>query len=202
MSNAGGFKSLTRYYDMLAGNVLPWSPAGAYESIATTTVGAGGTASVTFSSIPATYQHLQIRGIARNNSGTSGLAFIRTKFNSDATSGNYYGHYLYGSGSAVSAAATAGQTNGAIAGFVGNNSNTASSFPTVIIDVLDYANTSKNKTTRALTGGDFNDVNGGLALISGLWMSTSAITSIEITSDSGTGLVQYSSFALYGIRGN
>jgi hypothetical protein len=175
--------------------------ANSYESIATVTVGAGGASSVSFTSIPATYQHLQIRGIARNNSGTSGLAFIRTKFNSDATSGNYYGHYLYGSGSAVSAAAAAGQTNGAIAGFVGNNSNTASSFPTVIIDVLDYANTSKNKTTRALTGGDFNDVNGGVALISGLWMSTSAITSIEITSDSGTGLVQYSSFALYGIKG-
>lgn len=186
-------------------NIAAFHPAAAalnsYESISTTTVGAGGSTSITFSSIPSTYKHLQIRGMIRDNSGTGGLAFIRAKINSDATSGNYYGHYLYGSGSAASAASTGGATNGLICGFVANNTNTANSYATVIIDLLDYANTSKYKTTRALTGGDFNDTNGGLALISGLWMSTSAITNIEITADAGTGFIQYSHLALYGIKG-
>ena len=36
-----------------------------YESIATVTVGAGGTSTITFSSIPTGYTHLQIRGIAQ-----------------------------------------------------------------------------------------------------------------------------------------
>lgn len=63
MSNAGGMSTVTRYTDMLAGNSFwnPWSPSTDYDSIATTTVGAGGAASITFSSIPSTYQHLQIR---------------------------------------------------------------------------------------------------------------------------------------------
>jgi hypothetical protein len=37
-----------------------------YESIATTTVGSGGSATVTFSSIPATYKHLQVRTLIRS----------------------------------------------------------------------------------------------------------------------------------------
>jgi hypothetical protein len=175
--------------------------ATSYESIGTTVnVGAGGQASITFNSIPSTYKHLQIRAIARDNSATNGLTFLRAKLNSDATSGNYYGHYLYGSGASASAAPTAGSARGLICGFVANNSNTANSFATVIIDILDYANTSKNKTTRALTGGEFNDSSSGIALISGLYMSTTAISSIELTADAGTGFTQYSSFALYGIK--
>jgi hypothetical protein len=201
-SNAGGLTSKQRYTSMLAGNAVwnPWEPQGAFDALSTVTVPAGGVASITFAGIPNTYKHLQLRGLMRNNSGTGGLAFIRAKLNADATSGNYYGHYLYGSGSAASAAATAGAANGLICGFVANNSNTASSLCASVIDILDYANTSKNKTVRSLTGADFNDANGGLALISGLYMSTNAINSIEITPDAGTGFVQYSTLTLYGVR--
>jgi hypothetical protein len=164
-------------------------------------VGSGGSSTITFSTISSTYKHLQIRGLVRNNAGNVGLAFIRTKFNADGTSGNYYGHYLFGDSANASAGATSGSSTGAIAGFVANNNNPSSTFSTAIIDILDYANTSKNKTIRSFGGADYNDANGGISLVSGLWMSTSAITSIEISSDSGTLFVQNSSFALYGIRG-
>jgi hypothetical protein len=191
-------QGLPKQKTMLAGNstILP----GSYESIQTVTVGAGGSASITFSSIPSTYTHLQIRAIARNNDSSGGLSFMRAKLNSDSTSGNYRGHYLYGSGSSASAGDVAGASSGLPCGYSAGNTNTASTFAATVLDILDYANTSKNKTTRALTGADFNDTSGGLTFVSGLYMITNAISSIEIVSSVGTGFVQHSSFALYGIR--
>jgi len=64
-------------------------PFNSYESIQTVTVGAGGTATVTFSSIPATYTHLQIRGIARASADTQ----LDVTLNSD-TGSNYSYHTL------------------------------------------------------------------------------------------------------------
>ena len=71
-----------------------------YESISTVTVGSGGAADVTFSSIPATYKHLQIRGISRNSG--SGISIGRVRFNSD-TGTNYARHTLEGDGSSAGA---------------------------------------------------------------------------------------------------
>ena len=64
---------------------------GDFESIATTTVGSGGIADVTFSSIPATYTHLQLRGIARTNRADSNQDAVVVRFNSD-TGNNYSRH--------------------------------------------------------------------------------------------------------------
>jgi hypothetical protein len=44
---------------------------GDFESIATVTVGGGGAATVEFTSIPATYTHLQLRYIAQKTSNGS-----------------------------------------------------------------------------------------------------------------------------------
>ena len=177
-----------------------WQPQGAYDALSTVTVPSGGVASITFAGIPNTYKHLQIRGLMRNNAGTSGLEFIRARINSDSTSGNYYAHYLYGSGSVTVGTATAGTTSGFNCGFSASNTNTADTFCVSIFDFLDYANTSKNKTMRSLTGADFNNSSGGLALFSGLWMNTAAISSIEISSSVGTGFVQNTTLSLYGVR--
>jgi len=48
-------------------------------------VGSGGSATISFTSIPSTYKHLQIRGIARNTSG-SGFNKMNIRFNSDSGS--------------------------------------------------------------------------------------------------------------------
>jgi len=177
-----------------------WEPQGAYDALATVTVGAGGVASITFAGIPSTYKHLQLRMLARNNDASGGLNFMRAKINSDATSGNYRGHYLYGSGSSASAGDVAGAATGLPCGYSAGNTNTASAFAVTVCDILDYANTSKNKTVRALTGADFNTTSGGITFASGLYMSTNAISSIEIVSSVGTGFIQHSQFTLYGIR--
>ena len=156
--------------------------------ISTVTVGSGGAASVTFSSIPSTYTHLQIR----ITEAYSGSGFNpRVRFNSD-TGSNYSWHYVLGDGSSASAGAAANTTGMFL------NSNTALSTMTVhIIDILDYANINKNKTIRVLDGYDANG-SGFIDLWSGNWRNTSAVTSISI--DAGT-FAQYSSFALYGIKG-
>jgi len=195
MSNAGGFKSLTRYYDMLAGNTVwnPWSPAGAYESIATVTVGSGGSASVTFSGIPSTYTHLQVRGIA--SSGTGGGFTTIFRYNSDSAA-NYTFHRVEGDGSSAAAAAGTGRTNGVL------NYTVSTNLAASVMDILDYTSTSKTKTTRILTGND-NNGSGYVGLYSSAWLKTpEAITSITLSIESGYNFAQYSSFALFGIRGN
>ena len=160
-----------------------------YESIATVTVGSGGASSVSFTSIPSTYTHLQIRGIAR--SGTTIESYV-VQFNSD-TGSNYSWHQLIGDGATASASGSASQTLMVTAIF----NNSTSTFGGSIIDILDYANTNKYKTVRTLSGYDANG-SGYVTLRSGSWQSTNAITSIVLTA----GFAQYSQFALYGIKGS
>jgi len=166
-----------------------FAPSGAYDSIATTTVGAGGASSITFSSIPSTYTHLQIRGISKMSSGAS----LYMQLNSD-TGSNYARHFLNGNGSTTGAGGNSSFTNM----FVGTTANATSTFGANVIDILDYANTNKYTTSRSLSGADANG-SGFLQFMSGLWMNTAAVTTITITGDSN--FDQYSQFALYGIKG-
>jgi hypothetical protein len=173
--------------------------AGDYESIQTVSVtSGGGSASLSFTSIPSTYKHLQIRGIARNTSAGTASDYILLKLNSD-TGSNYAFHWLYGTGSAAGATASVNRTNLPI-GTCWETSALASSFSAVVCDILDYSNTNKFKTTRSLGGGDTNNVSyGEINMMSGLWRDTAAISQIDISSSDGN-LAQYSSFALYGIK--
>ena len=52
---------------------------GDYESIATVSVGAGGTSAVEFTTIAGTYSHLQIRGIAKGGEATFSQFKINTR---------------------------------------------------------------------------------------------------------------------------
>jgi len=171
-----------------------------YESISTTTVGSGGTSTISFTSIPSTYKHLQIRGIARASAADSSDHNIVAALNSDTTFTNYRTHVLDGDGG--SAASGAAQVSGfyASAGLTLGNSSTASTFSATVFDILDYTDTNKNTTTRALNGFDRNGA-GFVRFASSLWMNTAAITRIDLSLRTGGNFVEYSSFALYGIKG-
>ena len=184
------------YASQISGHLF--APSGAYDSIATSTVGSGGTSSITFSSIPSTYQHLQIRAIARTDRAGA-VDSIKMRFNSDTTA-NYAFHYLYGDGSTAVGDAGPNTSYMALLEATGNTA-TSGIFGAFVTDILDYDNTSKYKTVRNL-GGDDRNGSGLMSLTSGLWQSTSAITSITIFPFTGPNFVQYSSFALYGIKGN
>jgi hypothetical protein len=171
-----------------------------YESIATTTVGSGGSATVTFSSIPATYTHLQIRGISKNTENASNAAYDTIIFNSD-TGTNYSVHTLRGDGATVVSDAYTTRANMLYFGTPRSSAGVANMFSPSIVDILDYANTSKYKTIRVLAGADVNNATGTtFGLSSGSWRSTSAVTSITIGT-SGFNFAQYTQFALYGIKG-
>jgi hypothetical protein len=169
-------------------------PASSYESIATVTVGGGGASDITFSSIPSTYTHLQIRAIGYASAAGANWYDAFMQFNGD-TGSNYDYHALEGTGSSVFAGASINRSN-MIVGYFGGTNVSA-----MVIDILDYTNVNKNKTVRALTGLNQNNANDrGILLVSNLWRNTSAINSIRIFPSSST-ISQHTQFALYGIKG-
>ena len=168
---------------------------GSYESIATTTVGAGGQTTITFSSIPSTYKHLQLRMMVKSNGVTDS---VDMRFNSD-TGSNYVYHELVGNGSSASSGASTGRTAMPMpsAGIASTDTNI---FSVGVVDILDYTNTNKYTTLRGLGGYDLNG-NGAALLVSNLWLNTAAVSTITIYMRTGINVGQYSSFALYGIKG-
>lgn len=189
--------------NILAGALYKAPIVGDFESIATVTVGSGGTSAIDFTSIPGTFQHLQIRAIARSTRTASTGDFFSVQFNGDTTSSYYYGHGLYGDGATAAANANGAGTSIFMERIACASQNTGV-FSGGVIDILDYANTNKNKTTRHLMGWDNNGATnpGQIFLGSGLWIKTNAITSIKIVTGAGAfSFAQYSHFALYGIKG-
>jgi len=178
----------------ITGRLVTYLPA--YDSIATVTV-ATAQSTISFTSIPATYKHLQLRFIGRSTrSATQG--YVIANFNSD-TGSNYAYHTLesdgsnpYGNGSGAVSYPTLWEIPGANA--------TSNIFGAGVVDILDYANTNKYKTIRALQGDDKNG-SGRTYLSSGLWCSATAINAITLTEYNGQNFEPYSRFALYGIRG-
>ena len=168
--------------------------AGDFESIATVSVGGGGAASVSFTSIPATYTHLQLRALIRMKRTSED--YLTTTFNSgtDVTGR----HRLTGDGSTATAGGASG--TGQDFGPYPDSSHTASIFGALILDILDYSNTNKYKTYRMLSGNDRNGA-GRIDLQSTTASTTSALSSIAFSSYYGDGFAQYSHFALYGIKG-
>jgi len=173
------------------------TPLNGFVSIATTTVGAGGSSSITFTGIPQVYKHLQLRMIGRSSRNqNSGYAVIN--FNSD-TGANYSQHSVQGDGASAAAAGSGSVSYPTLLLFPGAL-RSANIFGVGVLDVLDYTNTNKNKTLRVLDGYDSNGA-GLIELGSGAWYNTNAVTSITITEFNGNNFVQNSQFALYGIQG-
>jgi hypothetical protein len=176
---------------------------GSFESIATA-VGTGAAGNITFSSIPSTYKHLQIRFIVRGYDTFSRTNDdLRIRFNNDTTSANYYGHFLQGNGATASAVAQAGSYAGGqivISETIPGSGEAANVMETGIIDIIDYASSTKNKTARFITGNDRNG-SGQIRLGSVGYFQTTAISSIQLIA-APLGFTTSSVFSLYGIKGD
>jgi hypothetical protein len=156
-------------------------------------------ASVTFdvSTLGSTYKHIQLRVVGRDtNTNDQAIGF---RFNGD-TGNNYTFHQIYRDGSAVGHSGFGtGTFNYAALGLMPGASFTSNSFGVTIMDILDFASTTKSKTCRALLGwlsSTANNVN----FRSSLWTSTSAITSINVFA-TGTAFAIGSRISIYGIKG-
>jgi len=170
-------------------------PDGAYDALSTVSLSASAS-SITFAGIPNTYKHLQIRGIMKSTTAGTSVNDVFFQFNGD-TGSNYSTHFITGTGASAGSGAATSQVR-----FRASNcapyTGTASVFGAVVMDILDYANTSKYKTARSLSGSDWNGT-GYMNMDSGLWMNTASITSITIFPGANS-FETYTSLSLYGIR--
>ena len=178
---------------------------GSFESIATSSIGSDGTGTITFDSVPATFKHLQLRLIARTNRATVPGDYLKIKFNDDASS-NYIQHSLSTSLADTPIRSDSDGVGTFIYGY--HITSVSPYFSSSMYEILEYRSTNKTKVIRGYTGQDSNAnfVNGynasGVGFISALWNNSSdPITKITIQPVVGTVFVQYSHFALYGIKG-
>lgn len=172
--------------------------AGAVTLISGQTLGSNAS-SVTFSSIPGTYKHLQLicHG-ASNFTSSSFYENVLGAFNGDTTSGNYisaYGFYGSTTGSNTDLPKVIGVI-GCQASVTGGP--TAGSFSAMIPG---YADTNFRKNWQSLST-SYRSSSAKYAITTvGTWTNTAAITSIVLTPQYGTQFVTGSIFSLYGING-
>jgi hypothetical protein len=162
-------------------------------------VGGGGSSAASFTSIPSTFKHLQIRYIARGAASATDAQFA-LQYNG-FTSG-YTRHRIVGDGSSVAANGSSGANSYIDLYDIPAATALSNVFGIGIIDILDYADTNKLKTFRFLRGDDRNG-SGNVGLHSAIYTGTSntnAITTIQLYCP-GSNIGQYSSFALYGVKG-
>jgi len=157
--------------------------------------------SVTFSSIPNTYKTLQVRANILCNTTNIGMNMT---LNGDTTT-TYWSHTLYGNQSSATWGQTS-QTSGiGIARLDGSSAGIQNSYPYgLILDLIDYTSTSKFKTIKAIGGVSSNNTNGAqnvASFVSGLYPSTSAITSLTFTLQAGSSYpyISGTTFSLYGV---
>jgi hypothetical protein len=154
-------------------------PTPTYTALATVTLGSSA-ASVTFSSIPATYRDLVIVFIGQVNA--PGGDFVHA-FNGDTNYANYSRVYAFGDGSS---ATSANQTSAPYFWYAITGSNAINT-----LEVMDYSATDKHKTVLAR----YRQAGTGSSMVAGRWANTAAITSITTTQSCAAG----STFSLYGI---
>ena len=157
------------------------------------------TTSVTFSGIPSTYSSLQLRILSAST--RTAAANLNIQVNSN-TGSVYTRHELSGDGTTVasSGAVAGGVTNASIARSTGSDSG-ADIYGVSVIDIHDYASTTRNKTIRSLFGINNNALSTEyVGTRSVLYIGTDAITSLTFTSASSTSFIAGSTFALYGMK--
>lgn len=159
-----------------------------YEPIATNTLGSAA-ASITFSSIPATYTDLRVVFSVLDNAGSDDF-YLR--FNSDSTN-KYSTTQLAGDGSAVINTRTTSALQ-----IVVNGTGTSTTIPHFYgIDVFSYAG-STNKTL-LIEGSEDENGSGIVTRKVGLYRSTTAISSLTFVIASGN-FKSGTTATIYGIK--
>lgn len=167
-----------------------------FKKIASVTVGSGGAADITFSSIPGTYTDLVLfLSLRDDKSGAGTWTGVKIQFNGNSS--NYYTRELYGDGSSIGTSSTSSSSY--IGGWQNSLANTANSFGSGSVYIPNYTD-SKNKSLSTDSASETNAAGALISLVAGLWADTSAITNIAITCNSGGNWVQHSTATLYGIK--
>ena len=167
-----------------------------YEIIASVTVGSGGAASISFTSIPQTYTDLVVKFSLRTDIAGAGPYNVALRVNGSSSS-IYNTKRLYGFNTSVSSFnSTAADTT--LAGLTNAAGDTANTFGNSEIYLPNY--TSSNYKSGSTDAVQENNGSADRFLAANLIETTSVITSIELllTGVSYT-LVEHSTAYLYGI---
>lgn len=181
-------------------NLITVAGSGSFESIASTVLSSN-TSSVNFSSIPSTFQHLQLRMELRDNqSSSAGGYYYDLTFNNNTSSGYSYMYGEVGTPPSNTNFATGGSnsTTTAYGPYFPTALSASSVFGVVILDIFDYANTNK-ATTFTHTGAFTDGSNARFAQMGGHWLNNSAVNQITISHPAGS-FVTGCTFSLYGIK--
>jgi hypothetical protein len=171
------------------------------EAIQTTYLEADA-ASVTLGSIPATYEHLQLRICPRTDQAY-GYVELSVQVGVGGviqTGTDYYSHWLAGYNTTETAGG--GTARDYFKLFVGSGAHTdAAQYAGIVADILDYANTNKNTTIQGVGGTAHAVTTPYLAFSSGLWDGTGAIDTLKIHGWHLTGdLLRGTEISLYGLN--
>lgn len=177
-----------------------------YISLASTLVSSGGASEINFTSISSAYTTLELRFTTIQ----SGASNIVIQFNGD-TANNYWWHEFYvDGGGVVSGATLLGGNSGSATNHIKTNYSNASGStnPFVgvgVFNIVNYSSTAKTKVVQGITGSNTNTTSspdGYVLYRTGIWNSTSAITSIRVfPTTGGVTFLQNTRVSLYGIKG-
>jgi len=167
----------------------------AYNLISSVTVGSGGAANISFSSIPATYTDLIVKWSLRNSDASFRLN-INLTFN--AISSGYTNIYINGANSSAGSASNATGTTQIYSGEIPAATGTTSTFSSGEVYIPNY--TSSLLKSAAIDNVQESNQTSNVfqSLIAGLVSNTAVINTVTITPGAGN-FVQYSTAYLYGI---
>jgi hypothetical protein len=163
------------------------------ELINSVTVGSGGAANITFTSIPQTYTDLVLLFSSRISVANEAM---NIRFNNSATAA-YSVKYFGGNNNSVIVADWPNDStiyNGIVSA---RSDYTANTFGNGQIFIPNYA-VAVNKGLSMDSTGENNSTLSRMQLSAGLWANTSAITQIALIPESGN-IVELSTAYLYGI---
>lgn len=193
---SAGTAVLAAHRDHLHG--MPAAPAASAMSQIANSVLGSAAASVTFSSIPGTFNHLQLMGQARSTAAAASDEFA-VQLNGD-TGSNYLRQSMFGngSGSASASIATTSSSWTCGTGDLAGATATAGFTGLLYMSIPLYAGTTWAKTVNWHSGLDDSLVHSIVAL-TGTWNSTAAVTSVKVFALSGPNFAAGSAFYLYGV---
>lgn len=165
-----------------------------YTLIASNTVGSGGSASVTFSSIPSTYTDLVLAMSARGN-GAFNVDNVKLTANSITSYGNMM---LYISGTSPASFSAAAQTTDNLS-YTSSGNNTANTFGSMSFYFPNYTSSNNKSVSKDFVAENNSSTIFNLGLSATTINSTAAITSLTLAPQSSSAWAQYSTFYLYGI---
>jgi hypothetical protein len=174
--------------------------ANTFELIASSTVGSGGASSINFNSIPSTYTDLCLEVSGRTTNWGYSYNNLYLSINGAPSGSAYSNCILYSVGTSAGSFSQSG-TSQLLIGATPSTAGTANTFSNTFCYIPNYAGSNYKSTSSDGVSERNSGTNGDifLSLIAGLWSSTSAITSLSLTSDSST-FEQYSTAYLYGVK--